>query len=92
VVNGSAAVSQTTCLQVGQLRAPGAGGVESHEQDALARSACRMEELRDFFPAKNRRQATGLFRIGSLRKAPGFAKSLDVEEAQRRQVLSYGIR
>jgi hypothetical protein len=51
-----------------------------------------MEELRDFFPAKNRRQATGLFRIGSFRNAPGFAKSPDVEEAQRRQVLSYGIR
>ena len=91
-VNDHALTVDVADFQVGQLRAPGAGGVESHEQDALARSACRMEELRDFFPAKNRRQATGLFRIGSLRKAPGFAKSLDVEEAQRRQVLSYGIR
>jgi len=25
-----------------------------------------MEDLRDFFPAKNRGQAMGLFRIGSL--------------------------
>ena len=53
-------------FQVGQLRAPGAGRVEAHEQDARARSARRMDELRDFSPAKNRRQAMCLFRIGSI--------------------------
>ena len=71
-------------FQVGQFGVSGAAGVEGHEQDAFARGARRMEELRDFFPAQNRRQATGLFRIGSFGKAPGSAKSLDVEEAQRR--------
>ncbi len=68
-------------FQVGQFGVAGAAGVEGHEHDALARGACRMEELRNLFPAQNRRQATGLFRIGSFRKAPGFAKSLNVEEA-----------
>ncbi len=77
---------------MGQFGVAGAAGVEGHEQDALARSARRMEELRNLFPAQNRRQVTGLFRIGSVGKAPGFAKSLDVEEAQSGQVLSYGIR
>ena len=71
-------------FQVGQFGVPGAAGVEGHEHDALARGACRMEELRDFFAAQNRRQVTCLFRIGSFGNAPGFAKSLDVEEAQRR--------
>ena len=51
-----------------------------------------MEELRDFFPAQNRRERTGLFRIGSVGKAPGSAQRLDVEKAQRCQVLSYGVR
>ena len=50
-----------------------------------------MEELRDFFAAKNRRQVTGLFRIGSFGKAPGSAERLDVKKAQSGQVLSYGI-
>jgi hypothetical protein len=77
---------------VGQFGVPGAAGVEGHEQDAFARGARRMEELRDFFAAQNRRQSACLFRIGSVGNAPGSAKRLDVEEAQRRQVLSYGIR
>src|SRR5207253_157564 len=59
---------------------PGAGGVERHEQDALARSARRMEELRDFFLAKNRRQVTCPFRIRSLGDAPTFFKRLNVKK------------
>jgi len=38
-----------------------------------------MEELCDFFPAQNRRQRTGPFRIGSVSKAPGSAQRLDVK-------------
>src|SRR5215469_15438599 len=51
-----------------------------------------MEELRDFFAAQNRRQSAGLFRIGGVSNAPGSAERLDVEKAQSRQMLSYGIR
>lgn len=71
-------------FQVRQLGAADAGGVEDHEQDALVRSARCMEELCDFFPAENRRQVTGLFRIGRLGKTPRSAKCLDVEKAQSR--------
>ena len=39
-----------------------------------------MEELRDFFAAKNRRQVTCLFRIGSFGNAPGSAKRLDAKK------------
>ena len=45
----------------------------------------RVDELRDFFLAEDRRQAMILFRIGSLGDAPGFLESLDVEESQSRQ-------
>ena len=51
-----------------------------------------MDELRDFFPTKNRGESPRFFRIGSLGKAPGSAERLDVEKAQSRQVLPYGIR
>ena len=51
-----------------------------------------MDELCDFFPAQNRRQRMGLFRIGSVGKVRGSTQRLDVEKAQSRQMLSYGIR
>src|SRR5215469_13842813 len=72
-----------------EFRAP---GVEGHEQDALRRSACRVDELCDFFPAKNRRQAMGLFRIGSIGKTPGPAERLDVEKTQCCQMSRYRAR
>jgi hypothetical protein len=67
-------------FQVGQLGAPDTGGIEAHEQHALARSARRLEELRDFFLAKNRGQAMGLFRIGSVGDTPTFFERLKVKE------------
>jgi len=42
-------------FQVSQLRTPRPGGIEAHEQDAFRGSMRRMDELRDFFPAQNRR-------------------------------------
>ena len=48
-----------------------------------------MDELRDFFPAKNRRQAMGLFRIRSIGKAPGSAERLNVEKPQCCQMSPY---
>jgi hypothetical protein len=63
-------------FQVGQLGVPGASSVESHEQDALALSARCMDELLDLFLAKDCRQATILFRIGSLGDIPVFLSVL----------------
>ena len=67
-------------FQVRHLRVPSASGVEGHEQDALARSARRVEELRDFFPAKNCGQPMGLSRIGSVGDTPTFFERLNVKE------------
>src|SRR5437667_12723061 len=79
-VNNHPLTVDVSGFQVGQLGVPGAGGVERHEQDALARSARRMEELRDFFLAKNRRQVTCPFRIRSLGDAPTLFKRLNVKK------------
>ena len=73
-------------FQVGQLGAPSAGGVEGHEQDAFARSARCMEELRDFLPAKNRGQAMSLFWIGGVGGAPSPPECLAVKEPQCGQI------
>jgi hypothetical protein len=80
-VNHPALTVDVFGFQVGQLGVPGAGGVEGHEQDALTRSARRMDELRDFFPAKDHRQTTRPFPIGSLLKASSSPECLDVEKA-----------
>ena len=77
------------CVKFG---APHASGIKGHEQNAFAGSARCMDELRDFFPAQNRRQVACLLRIRSVGDAPGSVERLDVEKAQRCQVLAYGIR
>ena len=79
-------------FQVGQLGVPDAGGVEGHQQDAFTRSARCMDELRNFFAAKNRRQAMGLFRVGSIGNAPGPAERLDVKKPQGCQMSPYRSR
>ena len=79
-------------FQMCQLGVPGAGGVERHEQDAVERSARRMDELHDFFLTQNHRQVARSFRIRRIADAPGALECLDVKKAQRRQTLSYGVR
>jgi hypothetical protein len=83
-VNDHALTVDVADLQVGQLGVSGAGGVESHEQDALARGACRMKELRDFFSAKNRcrRSATppGVVLRNSLTICVSRTTRLDIRE------------
>ena len=51
-----------------------------------------MEELCDFFPAKNRWQAMCLFRIRSIGKTPGSPECLDVEKTQCCQTSPYRAR
>ena len=61
------------------------GGVERHQQNAMVGSERRIDELRDFFLAQDRRKVKCSFRIGSLGDAPGLLESLGVEEPQSRQ-------
>src|SRR5437660_1640973 len=77
-------------FQVGQLGAPDAGGVEGHEQDAFTRSARGTDELCDFFPAQDRWNVLGFFRIGGLGCAPALLESLGIEEPQSRKIYGNG--
>src|SRR5467141_1601946 len=79
-------------LQVYYLSTPQAGSVERHEQSAMEGSVSGIDESCNFFLAEDRWKVMVLFRIGSLGDARGFLERLDVEKAQSRQMLSYGIR
>ena len=79
-------------FQVRQLGVSRFGGVERHQQNAMVGGERRIDESREFLLAQNRRKAKGSFRIGSLRDAPGFPESLDVEEPQGRQIVRNGAR
>ena len=48
-------------FQVRQLGVPRSGGVERHQQNAMVGSERRIDELRDFFLAQDRRKAKWLF-------------------------------
>jgi hypothetical protein len=48
----------------------------------MERNASGIDESRDFFLTEDRWEAAALFRIGSLRDAPGLLECLDVEEPQ----------
>jgi hypothetical protein len=52
-------------------------------------SASRVDELRHFFLAENRRQAVGFLRIGSVSNAPRFFERPDVEKPQRTEMVRY---
>ena len=91
-VNHHALAVDVADFQVRQFRAPHAGGVERHQQSAMARRACRVDQSRDFFLAENGWQVKCPLRIGRLRDAPGLLERLAVEEPQSRQTLRNGAR
>ncbi len=72
-------------FQARQLRIPDASGVERHEQDALVGGTGRVDQLRDFLLAEDRRETMCLFRVGCFGGAPGPVESLGVEKTQSRQ-------
>ena len=47
------------------------GGIKSHEQSSMERSARCVDKLRYFVLAENRGQAMSFFRMGSVRNADG---------------------
>jgi hypothetical protein len=68
-------------FQMCQFGVSSTGGVERHEQDAVERTARRMDESRDFFLAQNHRQVARPFWIRSIADAPGALERLDVKKA-----------
>ena len=84
-VNHHALAVDVPELQVRHLLVPGSGGIERHQQSAMEGSGGRIDELRNFFLAEDRRQAVGPFWIRSVCDAPIPSESLGVEEPQGRQ-------
>jgi hypothetical protein len=79
-------------FQACQLCVADSGGIQRHQYGAIASCRSGVDELRDFFLAENRREATCLFRIGSFSDAPGLPESLDVEKAQSCEAYRDGTR
>src|ERR1035438_8573938 len=72
-------------FQARQFRVPYSGGVERHQQDALVGRTSRVDQLRDFLLAEDRRETMCLFRVGRFGDAPGPVESLGEEKTQSRQ-------
>src|ERR1019366_2193382 len=88
-VNHHSLAIHVTDFQMGQLGIADSSGVKSHEQGAMEGSARRVDKLRHFFLAKNRRQAMYFFRMRSVGNAPRLLKCLDVEKSQRTEMVRY---
>jgi hypothetical protein len=76
-------------LQVGDFSASCARAVRGHEQRAMERGVCSVDEAGDFFDAQDQRQAVFSFRIRRVFHAPRFTKDFDVKETQSRDLLRH---
>ncbi len=79
-------------LEAGCFCATCAGGIESHQQDAMKRCVRSFNESRDFFLAEYPWKVPHLLRIGRLGDAPATLQNVNVEEAQRRQPQDDRVR
>src|SRR5208282_4671381 len=79
-------------LQTGRFRAPRACGIKRHQQNAVERERCRVNQTRDLLRAEYLGKVKHLLRIGRLCDAPASLQYLDVEEAQSSQPQCYGVR
>src|SRR5208337_4033369 len=91
-VNDHALAVDVGDFQVRQLRVADAGGIQRHHDGAMEGSAGRVDKLRDFSLAQDRRQTMGLFRIRRLRDAPAPLERLGVEKTQGRQTYRHSAR
>jgi len=86
-VNHHPLAVDVTDFQVCQLGVPALRWRRASSAECDGRSERRVDELRDFFLAQDRRKVQCSFRIGSLGDAPGLFESLDVEKPQRREAV-----
>lgn len=70
-------------LQPRHFGAPRAGGIESHQQNAMKRRLCRIDQSSNLLLAEDLRKPQHLLRIRCLGDAPASLQHLDVEEAKR---------
>jgi hypothetical protein len=88
-VKNHALAVHVTDLQASQLRVANAGGIERHEHGAIKGSGSGVDELRDFFLTENGGQTVAFLGIGSVGNAPRLLQGLDVEKAQRAQMVCH---
>ena len=65
------------------------GTVEGHQNGAIERSRCGIDELCELFLAENSGQAIALLGIGSSGDAPRPLERLDVEEAEGAEMIGH---
>jgi hypothetical protein len=70
-MNDHALAVDVADFQARQFRVPYSGGVKRHQQDALMGRTSRVDQLRDFLLAEDRRKTMCLFRVGRFGDAPG---------------------
>src|ERR1700688_4955323 len=78
-------------LQMRHFCAPCARGIERHQQDAMKRKLCSVDQTRYFFLAEYLGQVQNLLRIRRFGNAPAALQHLDIEKAQGCQALGYGV-
>ena len=76
-------------FQARELGAARTGAVQGHQNGAIERSRCSIDELCNFFLTENSGQAIALLGVGSIGNAPGPLERLDVEEAQGAEMVGY---
>src|SRR5512146_6425 len=76
-------------FQARELGAARTGAVQGHQNGAIERSRCSIDELCYFSLTENSGQAIALLGIGSVGDAPGPLERLDVEEAQSAEMVGH---
>src|ERR1700687_3973783 len=66
------------------LGATGGSGIQRHQQDAVKRHLCRIDQTCDLLWADYLREGPHLPRIRCLGNAPALLQDLDIEETQFR--------
>ena len=79
-------------LEVGCLCATCPSGIKRHQQDAVKRGICRVDQACHFLLAEHLRKVANLLRIGRLGDAPAALQHVDIEEPQSRQSQDDGVR
>src|SRR5882672_9292635 len=90
-MNDHALAVDVADFQVRHLRTTCAGGIKCHEQDAMKRHLCGIDQTCDLLRAEYLRQVQHLLWIRCLGYTPASLQDLDIEEPQRRQPLNHRV-
>src|SRR5579863_1031813 len=78
-------------LQTSQLGTPQSGGVERHQEHAVERSGCRIDEQGHLFRTEDLGKSENLSRVGCFGNRPALLECRDEKETKCSSSLVYGI-